>query len=71
VHRELRDLDAVQCRMRTVGTGHISKIADAYDFLPCYNYRFGSHTESKKIHSMVWEILFTKEYLMVAGMAAP
>lgn len=60
INRELRDLDQVQCRMRTVGTGHISEIANDYDFLPCYNYRFGAHPEAKKIHSFVWEKLFTQ-----------
>ncbi len=60
VHREIRDLDQSQSRMRTVGTAHLPDIGDAYDFLPCYNYRYGNHPEAKKLYSPVWEHLFTQ-----------
>ena len=42
LHREIRELDRYQCNMRTVGTGHLVEIMDAYDLLPTENYRFGS-----------------------------
>jgi len=60
VHRELRDLDDVQCKMRKQGTAHLPDIADAYDFLPCHNYRYGSHPEAKKVYGIVWEQQFTQ-----------
>ncbi|MBS3801436.1 MAG: (2Fe-2S)-binding protein [Candidatus Thermoplasmatota archaeon] len=57
--REMVLLDDSQCRMRKVGTAHLTEIMDEYDLLPVQNYRFGSHTETKNIASDV----FLKNYL--------
>ena len=48
LHKEIRDLDRYQCNMRTVGTGHLVEIMDAYDLLPTENYRFGSFPKASK-----------------------
>jgi aldehyde:ferredoxin oxidoreductase len=60
LHREIRDLDRYQCNMRTVGTGHLVEIMDAYDLLPTENYRFGSFPKASKIYSPQFYQLFTK-----------
>ncbi|HUS99261.1 MAG TPA: aldehyde ferredoxin oxidoreductase C-terminal domain-containing protein [Candidatus Thermoplasmatota archaeon] len=60
LHREIRDLDRYQCNMRTVGTGHLVEIMDAYDLLPTENYRFGSFPKASKIYSPRFYELFTK-----------
>ena len=60
LHREIRNLDREQCNMRTVGTGHLVEIMDAYDLLPCENYRFGSSQKTRKISSTEFYKLFTK-----------
>lgn len=60
LHREIHDLDAVQCRMRTAGTGHLNEIMDEYHLLPTHNYKFGSHKDIQNIHSTVYEKLFTQ-----------
>ncbi|MCK4718655.1 MAG: aldehyde:ferredoxin oxidoreductase [Thermoplasmata archaeon] len=59
-HREVRDLDRYQCNMRTVGTSHLVEIMDAYDLLPCENYRFGSFPKAPRIYSHHFYELFTK-----------
>ncbi|MEW5719962.1 MAG: aldehyde ferredoxin oxidoreductase C-terminal domain-containing protein, partial [Chloroflexota bacterium] len=51
MHRELHDLDHLQCHMRTVGTAHLVEIMDATDLLPTCNYKFGSHSEAKHLFS--------------------
>jgi len=60
LHREIRDLDRHQCNMRAVGTGHLVEIMDAYDLLPCENYRFGSFPKASKLYSPKFYELFTK-----------
>lgn len=60
LHKEIRDLDRYQCNMRTVGTGHLVEIMDAYDLLPTENYRFGSFPKAPKIYSPKFYDLFTK-----------
>ena len=60
LHREIRDLDRFQCNMRTVGTGHLVEIMDAYDLLPTENYRFGSYPKASKLYSPKFYKLFTK-----------
>jgi len=60
LHREIRDLDRHQCNMRTVGTGHLIDIMDAYDLLPTENYRFGSFPKASKIYPNKFYNLFTK-----------
>ena len=60
LHQEVRDLDRYQCNMRTVGTGHLVEIMDAYDLLPTENYRFGSFPKASKIYSPEFYKLFTQ-----------
>jgi len=60
IHREIRDLDKYQCNMRAVGTAHLVEIMDAYDLLPCENFRFGSFPKAPKIYSPELYKLFTK-----------
>jgi aldehyde:ferredoxin oxidoreductase len=55
LHKELRTLDESQCKMRRNGTAHIVEIMDAYDLLPTHNFQFGSHPDTHKIASYVWE----------------
>ncbi len=50
-HREIRDLDMLENNMRTVGTGNLVEIMDAYDLLPTENYRFGSFPKASRIFS--------------------
>ncbi len=49
IHEEIRTLDDSQCRMRKVGTAHLTQIMNDYDLLPVRNYKFGSHPEATKI----------------------
>jgi aldehyde:ferredoxin oxidoreductase len=60
LHKEIFTLDAKQCRMRTVGTPHLNEIMNEYHLLPTHNYKFGQHPEADKIHSKVYEKLFTQ-----------
>ncbi|MCK4644076.1 aldehyde:ferredoxin oxidoreductase [bacterium] len=60
IQKEIRDLDRYQCNMRQVGTAHLVEIMDAYDLLPCENYRFGSFPKAPKIYSMKFFENFTR-----------
>jgi aldehyde:ferredoxin oxidoreductase len=60
IHKEIRDGDRHDCNMRQVGTAHLVEIMDAYDLLPCENYRFGSFPKASKISSGEFYKLFTK-----------
>jgi aldehyde:ferredoxin oxidoreductase len=51
IHREMHDLDHLQCRMRTVGTAHLVEVMDVTDLLPTNNYKYGSHPEAKRLYS--------------------
>jgi aldehyde:ferredoxin oxidoreductase len=51
IHREMHDLDHLQCHMRTVGTAHLVEIMDATDLLPTLNYKYGSHAGAKPLFS--------------------
>ncbi|MDP4223659.1 MAG: aldehyde ferredoxin oxidoreductase C-terminal domain-containing protein [Bacteroidota bacterium] len=59
-NREIRELDAIQCQMRQVGTAHLMEIMNDHDLLPVHNYKFGSHPEAYKIDSSVWKRNFTQ-----------
>ncbi len=59
-HTQIRDLDKSQCNMRTVGTGNLVEIMDAYDLLPTENYRFGGFPKASKIFSTEFYKLFTQ-----------
>ena len=54
LHKEIIKLDDEQCRMRKVGTAHLSEIMDEYDLLPTMNYKYGSHKDAPKISSGVF-----------------
>lgn len=55
VTEEVALYDIEQCRMREVGTAHLTEIMNDYDLLPTCNYKFGSHAESGKLHSDVFK----------------
>ncbi len=54
LHKEIIKLDDSQCKMRKVGTAHLTEIMNEYDLLPTHNYKFGSHEESKHLSSDVF-----------------
>jgi len=60
IHKEIFTLDSKQCRMRTAGTSHLNEIMNEYHLLPTHNYKFGQHSEADKIHSTVYEKMFTQ-----------
>jgi aldehyde:ferredoxin oxidoreductase len=60
INKEIKELDDQQCRMRRVGTGNLTEIMNDYDLLPVHNFRFGSHPDTPKIDSKVWEQWFTQ-----------
>jgi aldehyde:ferredoxin oxidoreductase len=60
INKEIVELDDLQCRMRRVGTGNLTEIMDDYDLLPVHNFRYGSHPDTSKIDSKVWEQWFTQ-----------
>lgn len=51
MHREMHDLDHLQCHMRTVGTAHLIEVMDEYDLLPTQNFRYGGHPEAHRLYS--------------------
>ena len=59
-NREMSELDEVQNNMRKVGTSNIVEIMDHFDLLPVHNFRFGSHSDTHKIDSKVWNDQFTQ-----------
>ncbi|MBE9466931.1 MAG: aldehyde:ferredoxin oxidoreductase [Bacteroidetes bacterium] len=58
--KEMIELDDEQCKMRKIGTAHLVEIMDDYDLLPTCNYQYGSHKDTPKIDSHVWESKFTQ-----------
>ena len=60
INKEIHDYDAVQNRMRNVGTPYLVSIMNDYDLLPVHNFKFGSHPEAEKIAGGVWEKRFTQ-----------
>jgi aldehyde:ferredoxin oxidoreductase len=60
INREIVELDDQQNRMRRVGTAHLVEIMDDYDLLPVHNFKFGSHPDTPKINSVVWDSIFTQ-----------
>ena len=53
LHKEIKEHDKDQCRMREIGTAHLVEIMDDYDLLPVHNFKYGSHEEAYKIDSKV------------------
>jgi len=60
MHKEIRDHDDEQNRMRRQGTSYLVQIMDDYDLLPVHNYKYGSHLDTPKINSDVWLQRFTQ-----------
>jgi aldehyde:ferredoxin oxidoreductase len=60
VHKEIRDFDDVQCKMRTIGTAHLNEIMNDYDLLPVNNYKFGRHDDIGRIHSEEYKKRFAQ-----------
>jgi aldehyde:ferredoxin oxidoreductase len=58
--KEIHDFDDQQNKMRKIGTAHLVEIMDAYDLLPVCNFQYGSHPDTPKIASPVWEARFTQ-----------
>ena len=54
LHKEIIALDDQQCRMRQVGTAHLTEIMNEYDLLPTMNYKFGSHKDAGNLSSDVF-----------------
>lgn len=61
LHKEIHENDPKQCLMRRNGTAHIVEIMDAYDLLPVHNFQYGSHPETHKIDSTVWQARCTQK----------
>jgi aldehyde:ferredoxin oxidoreductase len=61
LHKEIHENDPQQCLMRRNGTAHIVEIMDAYDLLPVHNFQFGSHPDTHKIDSTVWQARCTQK----------
>jgi len=59
-HKEMFQLDHLQCKMRTTGTSHLVEIMDQYHLLPVNNYQFGQHKETEKITSSVYADIYTQ-----------
>ncbi|KXG73732.1 aldehyde ferredoxin oxidoreductase family protein [Thermotalea metallivorans] len=59
LHKEINKFDAVQNRMRQIGTANIIEVMNEYDLLPVHNYKFGSHPDADKIASNV----FVEKYI--------
>jgi aldehyde:ferredoxin oxidoreductase len=55
---EVNENDPKQNSMATKGTNVLVEIMDKFDLLPVHNFQYGSHPESSKIDSTVWESLF-------------
>ncbi|NLE43559.1 MAG: aldehyde:ferredoxin oxidoreductase [Chloroflexi bacterium] len=60
MHKEVREFDPVQNRMRSRGTSYLVKIMDDYDLLPVHNFRYGAHEETPRISADVWERRYTQ-----------
>ena len=60
IHKEIRDFDDVQCKMRTIGTAHLNEIMNDYDLLPVHNYKFGHHDDIGRIHSEEYKKRFAQ-----------
>lgn len=42
-NKEMKELDDLQCEMRTKGTAHLVEVMNDYDLLPVNNFKFGSN----------------------------
>ncbi|MCR4431820.1 MAG: 4Fe-4S cluster-binding domain-containing protein [Tepidanaerobacteraceae bacterium] len=60
LHREIKELDDLQNRMRKVGTSHLVEIINDYDLLPTMNYKYGSHPQACRLSSEVFKKYYTQ-----------
>ncbi|MCP4675627.1 MAG: 2Fe-2S iron-sulfur cluster binding domain-containing protein [Deltaproteobacteria bacterium] len=58
---QMATLDDHQCGMRRFGTANLVDVMDAYDLLPTFNYKYGSHDEAKNLYRETWRKLFTQD----------
>ena len=61
MHREMHDLDHLQCHMRTVGTAHLVEIMDHTDLLPTLNFKYGAHPDAEHLYSDYYLQEFTQD----------
>jgi aldehyde:ferredoxin oxidoreductase len=61
LNREIITFDAVQNRMRQIGTANIIEVMDKYDLLPTHNFQYGSHEKTKNIESNVFRDNFVTQ----------
>jgi len=59
---EIRNLDAKQNEMASVGTTHLVLIMNDFDLLPVHNFRFGSSLEAEKLGREVYRKKFHKGF---------
>ena len=57
---EIIKYDDQQFRMRKTGTPYLVELANELDVLPIYNYRYGSHSDAKKIFATEFKKKFTQ-----------
>ena len=60
LHKRIHDNDDKQCKMRSVGTAHLTEIMNDYELLPVDNYKFGHHKDIENISSRSYLKLFTQ-----------
>lgn len=60
IAKEMKELDAQQCRMKQEGTAHLVNVMSDYDLLPTNNFKFGTHKDADNLHSRVWNKKFTQ-----------
>ena len=60
--QEIRNLDAKQNEMATIGTTHLVTIMNDFDLLPVNNFRFGSDPKAAELGKEVYRKKFHKGY---------
>lgn len=60
INKEIIQLDATNCRMRSIGTVNMIETLNAADVLPVNNYQYGSDDRIHAIESGVWKTKFTQ-----------
>lgn len=59
-NREMRELDHKQNHMKEMGTAHLTNIMNDYDLFPTHNFKYGSHPDAYKVHSLKYKEKFTQ-----------
>ena len=60
INKEIIQLDATNCRMRSIGTVNMIETLNAADVLPVNNYQLGADDRIHAIESGVWKSKFTQ-----------